>query len=161
MQATQVQIVLSSHVNGIGRLFGGQLMSWIDVTGAVAARRFCKSEVVTLTVDRLQFFKGVRMNQTLELDARVTWAGRTSMEVRVDTYVDPLTGERGWSTGRIWCAWRWTDTATRWQFPPSCPRPRRKSRSMRRPSSGGLCASPKLGDEKGGLEADRWAGRGG
>lgn len=94
MQATQVQIVLSSHVNGIGRLFGGQLMSWIDVTGAVAARRFCKSEVVTLTVDRLQFFKGVRMNQTLELDARVTWAGRTSMEVRVDTYVDPLTGER-------------------------------------------------------------------
>lgn len=93
-KTTQVQIVMASHVNGTGRLFGGQLMAWIDVAGAVAARRYAKTDVTTVTVDTLDFLEPVHMNETVVLDAYVTWTGKTSMEVCVETYVERLGGER-------------------------------------------------------------------
>lgn len=88
------QIVLAPHVNGLGRLFGGQLMAWIDVVGAVEARRYCKRNVTTACVDRLSFLKPAVLNDVLILEARVTHTGKTSMEVRVDTYVEELDGAR-------------------------------------------------------------------
>lgn len=91
MSSTRVEIVMSSHVNGIKRLFGGQLMSWIDVIGAVEARRWAKCDVTTITVDNLTFLKPAFENDTIVLEAKLTWTGRTSMEVRVDTYVEHLT----------------------------------------------------------------------
>ena len=68
--AEQVQLVLSSHINGYQRLFGGQLMSWIDMLGGVIA------------------------NSTLVLKGKMTYVGRSSMEVRVDTFVEKLDGTR-------------------------------------------------------------------
>ena len=94
MISTHVQIVMASHVNGYDRLFGGQLMAWIDVTGAVAARRHAGNEVATVTVDNLEFLAPAKLNDTIVLDAVVTWTGKTSIEVRVDTYVEKLNGER-------------------------------------------------------------------
>src|SRR5665647_1589954 len=94
MISTQVQIVMASHVNGYNRLFGGQLMAWIDVTGAVAARRHAGNEVTTVTVDNLEFLAPAKLNDTIVLDAMVTWTGNTSIEVRVDTYVEKLNGEQ-------------------------------------------------------------------
>ena len=93
---TSVQIVLAQHCNGYARprLFGGQLMSWIDVTGAVAAQRFAQRPVTTVTVDHLTFLKPAYLGDTVVQKAQVTWSGRTSMEVRVDTFVEKLSGER-------------------------------------------------------------------
>lgn len=91
MPSTAVEIVMSSHVNGIKRLFGGQLMSWIDVIGAVEARRWAKCDVTTVTVDDLTFLKPAFENDTVVLEAKITWTGKTSMEVRVDTFVEHLT----------------------------------------------------------------------
>ncbi len=93
---TGVQIVLPQHCNGykIPRLFGGQLMAWIDIIGAVAARRFTRSAVTTVCVDNLNFIAPAYLNDTVVQDARVTWAGRTSIEVRVDSYVEHLDGTR-------------------------------------------------------------------
>ena len=93
---TGVQIVLPQHCNGYERprLFGGQLMAWIDIIGAVAARRFARSAVTTVCVDNLTFIGPAHLNDTVVQDARVTWAGRTSLEVRVDSYVEQPDGSR-------------------------------------------------------------------
>ena len=90
----QIQIVLSPHVNGNMRLFGGQLMQWIDVVAGVVARRHSGHEVTTATVDSLQFLRSAYLNSTMLLVGRVTYVGNTSMEVRVDTYVEELNGSR-------------------------------------------------------------------
>ncbi|MBQ6174253.1 MAG: acyl-CoA thioesterase [Clostridia bacterium] len=89
---TGVQIVLPQHCNGaeIPRLFGGQLMSWIDIIAAVAARRYARHSVTTACVDNLSFMAPAYLNDTVIQEAVVTWAGTTSLEVRVDTYVERL-----------------------------------------------------------------------
>ena len=93
---TSVQIVLPQHCNGYKRprLFGGQIMAWIDVVGAVAARRYTHSAVTTVCVDNLNFLSPAYLNDTIVQEAVVTWTGRTSLEVRVDSYVEQLDGER-------------------------------------------------------------------
>ena len=93
---TSVQIVLPQHCNGYKkpRLFGGQIMAWIDVVGAVAARRYTHSAVTTVCVDNLNFLSAAYLNDTIVQEAVVTWTGRTSLEVRVDSYVEQLDGER-------------------------------------------------------------------
>jgi acyl-CoA hydrolase len=94
MSTSHVQIIMASHVNGIHRLFGGQLMSWIDVVAAVEAKRHAKSGVTLLAVDNLKFLSPVFMDETVSLEADITWAGRTSMEIRVFTYVEKLNGDK-------------------------------------------------------------------
>lgn len=94
MQTSQVQIVMPSHVNGTNRLFGGQLMEWIDITGAVEARRHARSDVTLAAVDPLDFIAPVHLNDTVLITAEVTWTGQTSLEVQVETYVEHLDGRR-------------------------------------------------------------------
>ena len=89
-----MQIVLNGHINGYGRLFGGQLVEWIDIVAAVVARRHSGREVTTLAIDNLQFKFPVHANSTMMLYGRITYVGVTSMEVRVDSYVERLNGER-------------------------------------------------------------------
>lgn len=93
---TSVQIVLTQHCNGTAsnRLFGGQIMSWIDIVGAVAARRYAHHAVTTACIDHLDFIAPAYLNDTVVQEARVTWTGRTSMEVRIDTYVEGMDGRR-------------------------------------------------------------------
>ena len=95
-KTTGVQIVLPQHCNGYERprLFGGQIMAWIDVVGAVAARRYTHSAVTTVCVDNLNFLNPAYLNDTVVQEAVVTWTGRTSLEVRVDSYVERLDGSR-------------------------------------------------------------------
>ena len=91
-----VQIVLPQHCNGYARprLFGGQIMAWIDIVGAVAARRYANSAVTTVCIDNLTFLAPAFLNDTVVQEAEVIWTGRTSLEVRVDSYVERLDGSR-------------------------------------------------------------------
>ena len=95
-KTTGVQIVMPQHCNGYEqpRLFGGQIMAWIDVVGAVAARRYTQKAVTTVCIDNLTFVKPAYLNDTVVQEAQVVWTGRTSMEVRVDSYVERLDGSR-------------------------------------------------------------------
>ena len=88
------EIVMSSHVNGAGRLFGGLLMQWIDVVAAVVARRHSQMDVITASISSLEFKAPAHLNDTIELVGQIVYAGRTSMEVRVDTYVESLSRRR-------------------------------------------------------------------
>ena len=95
-KTTAVQIVMPQHCNGYAkpRLFGGQIMAWIDVVGAVAARRYTQRAVTTVCIDNLTFLKPAYLNDTVVQEAVVTWTGRTSLEVRVDSMVERLDGSR-------------------------------------------------------------------
>lgn len=92
--AEQVQILTQANLNGYSRLFGGQLMEWIDIVAAVVARRHSEHNVTTAVVDMLEFKAPAYANDTLIISGKITYAGRTSMEIRVDTYVEELTGEK-------------------------------------------------------------------
>lgn len=87
-----VEIIMPQHINGQRRLFGGVLMQWIDIVAAVAARRHSGCNVVTASVDNLNFKAGANINDSLVLEGRITYVGNTSMEVRVDTFVEKLDG---------------------------------------------------------------------
>lgn len=89
-----VEIVLLEHLNGFNRLFGGQLVEWIDVVAAVVARRHSNRNVTTASIDNLQFKGPARINDTVVLQGCMTYVGKTSMEVRVDTYVEKLNSEK-------------------------------------------------------------------
>lgn len=90
----QVHIVLPKDVNGTFQLFGGQLMQWVDVVAAVVARRHCDGLVITAAIDHLEFLAPASLNDTVVLMGRMTYAGHTSMEVCVETFVEPLQGNR-------------------------------------------------------------------
>ena len=82
-------------INGYDRLFGGRLMEWIDEAAGIAALRHCGGEITTACVDTLQFKHAAYLHDLVVIIAKVTYVGRTSMEVRVDSYVeDCKTGMR-------------------------------------------------------------------
>jgi acyl-CoA hydrolase len=82
-------------MNGSDRLFGGRLMEWIDDAAGIAARRHAGIAITTVAVDTLEFRYPAFLNDIVTIEAWVTHVERTSMEVRVDSYVeDTATGER-------------------------------------------------------------------
>jgi len=90
----QVQILTQSNMNGFGRLFGGQLMEWIDIVAAVTARRHSQRNVTTVLVDSLEFKHPARVNDTLVLTGEIEKVGNSSMDIAVNTYIEYLSGER-------------------------------------------------------------------
>ena len=90
----QTHIIMPMHINGTNRLFGGLLVEWIDIVAGVVGRRHSQSNVVTACIDNLQFKGGAFLNDTVVLIGKITYVGKTSMEVRVDTYVENLAGVR-------------------------------------------------------------------
>ena len=90
----QVQILTQANLNGYNRLFGGQLMSWMDIVAGVAARRHSERNVTTVSVDNLVFKAPARANDTLEITGQVCYVGRTSMDICVRVYLEELNGRR-------------------------------------------------------------------
>lgn len=86
----QVHIILPMDVNATFQLFGGLLMQWIDVVAAVVARRHSGCRVITAAVDHLEFLAPAQLNDVVVLLGRMTYAGRTSMEVCVETFVEQM-----------------------------------------------------------------------
>ena len=91
----QVHIVQPADLNGGNRLFGGVLLKWIDEVAAIVAMRHAGIKTVTTAaIDNLQFKMGAYMNDLIVLVGYVIYTGRTSIEVRVDTYVEGTDGMR-------------------------------------------------------------------
>lgn len=91
---TMTELVLPTHTNSLGSIFGGVVMSWIDICAAIAAQRHSNSEVVTASVDQLNFVAPVYKGWVVNLKSSVNFVSKTSMEVgiRVDAE-NPRTGE--------------------------------------------------------------------
>src|ERR1700678_2003452 len=89
-QSERSEIVLPADSNAIGRLFGGRLMQYIDLVGAMAASRDARACTVTASMDHLDFVAPVRVGELLILKASENRAFRTSMEVRVRVMVEDV-----------------------------------------------------------------------
>jgi acyl-CoA hydrolase len=93
------QAVLPGHTNGMGTLFGGVVMQWIDVAAAIAAARHAGGTVATASMDRLHFLRPVRAEEFVIVKAEVSFAAHTSMEVEVEVQSENAwTGERAQAT---------------------------------------------------------------
>lgn len=77
------EYVLPSHANALGNVFGGQIMAWVDLCGAICAQRHSGRVAVTAFVDDLKFEQPVKIGEVVRLRARVTATFRTSMELEV------------------------------------------------------------------------------
>ena len=89
-----VQIINLGTMNGYNRLFGGKLMEWIDICAAVVARRHANRNVTTVLVDTLEFKEPAYANSLVVLCAKIVYVGKTSMDVRVCSFVEKLDGSR-------------------------------------------------------------------
>lgn len=89
------EVVLPNDTNHVGNLFGGKLMQWVDITAAIAAQRHCGRVVVTASINHVSFQKPIKQNSVVTLEAKVSRAFSSSMEVFVDVFVEnPSTGEK-------------------------------------------------------------------
>jgi len=90
----QQYLICPAHINHYGRLFGGQLLKWIDELAGIVAIRHCGATVTTAAIDNLQFQAPAYTGDMIVLQGRVTSVGHSSMEIRVDTYREALDGKR-------------------------------------------------------------------
>lgn len=91
---TMTELVLPTHTNALDSIFGGVIMSWIDIAAAISAQRHCQKPVVTASIDDLHFIKPVYKGWIVNLKACVNYTANTSVEigVRVDAE-NPIRGE--------------------------------------------------------------------
>jgi acyl-CoA hydrolase len=93
--AVTTHIVLPNDTNTLGNLFGGQLLAWMDVIASVSAQRHCRRVVVTASVNNVSFREPILQSSIVTLEAKVSRAFSSSMEVFVDVYVeDAISGVR-------------------------------------------------------------------
>ena len=89
-QSERSEIIFPGDANALGNLFGGRLMQFIDLTGAIAASRHARAFTVTASMDHLDFVAPVHVGDLLILKASVNRAFRTSMEVGVKAMVEDV-----------------------------------------------------------------------
>jgi acyl-CoA hydrolase len=87
-QSEMTEIILPNDANTLGNLLGGRLMHFIDLVGAIAAYRHCRTHVVTAAMDHIDFIQPVRVGDLLTLKSSVNRAFSTSMEVGVKVWVE-------------------------------------------------------------------------
>jgi acyl-CoA hydrolase len=89
------ELMMPHHANNLGHVFGGVMLSMMDKTAAVAAFRHCRLNVVTASIDRVDFREPIYVGDLVVMKASVNFVGRTSMEVGVRVEAEELlTGRR-------------------------------------------------------------------
>ncbi len=87
------ELVLPNDTNTLGNLMGGRLMHWMDIAAAMAAMKHCNCPVVTASADNISFENPVKLGNVLTIEAKVTRAFNTSMEVYLRVYGEDLSAQ--------------------------------------------------------------------
>jgi len=87
-ETESTHLLIPRNLNAAGRLYGGQLLEWLDETAGIVAIRHCGGKVVTVSIDNMDFKAGAKCGDMVYIHAYLTSVGRTSMEVRLDSYVE-------------------------------------------------------------------------
>ncbi|MEP6513533.1 MAG: acyl-CoA thioesterase [Parafilimonas sp.] len=80
------EIVLPNDTNVFGNLMGGRLMYWMDIAAAIAASKHCNSPCMTASVDNLSFKNPIKISNIVHIEAQVTRAFNTSMEIHLKVW---------------------------------------------------------------------------
>ena len=91
---TMVRIMMPMDANVAGNVFGGTILRFIDEAASIVAFKHARSNVVTASIDRMDFYSPVYIGDMLRLIASINYSHRTSMEIGVRVEAEnPLTGE--------------------------------------------------------------------
>lgn len=85
------ELVLPNDTNTFGNLMGGRLMYWMDIASALAAGKHCNSPVVTASVDNISFENPIKLGNVVHIEAKVTRAFKSSMEVHMKVWGEDTT----------------------------------------------------------------------
>ena len=77
------EIVLPNDTNTLNNLMGGRLLHWMDICAAIAAQKYSGKTAVTASVDSVSFKKAIRLGDVVTLEAKVTRAFHSSMEIHI------------------------------------------------------------------------------
>ena len=91
-QATMTEMVMPNDTNPIGNLMGGNLIRWMDIAGSICAGRHCEAHVVTASVDHVSFQRPIQLGEVVTLEAKVTRAFNTSIEIYVEVFAANIKG---------------------------------------------------------------------
>jgi acyl-CoA hydrolase len=84
------ELVLPNDTNVFGNLMGGRLMYWMDIASALAAQKHCNAPVVTASVDNISFESPIRLGNVVHIEAKVSRAFNSSMEVHMQVWGEDL-----------------------------------------------------------------------
>jgi len=87
-KVVKTELLLPNDTNTLNTLFGGQLMHWMDIIGGISAQKHSNSVVVTAAVDHISFDYAIPLGQAITLEAQVTRAFNTSMEVFIRVWAE-------------------------------------------------------------------------
>ena len=87
---TKTELVLPNDTNTLNNLMGGRMMHWLDIVSAVAAQKHSNRIVVTASVDNVSFKNSIKLGNVVTMQAQVTRAFNTSMEVHVDVWAEDI-----------------------------------------------------------------------
>ncbi|WP_346237111.1 acyl-CoA thioesterase [Niabella insulamsoli] len=87
------ELVLPNDTNVFGNLMGGRLMYWMDIAAALSAQKHSNAPVVTASVDNLSFMNSIKLGNAVHIEARVTRAFNSSMEVYLNVWGEDLVNQ--------------------------------------------------------------------
>ncbi|MDI3319658.1 acyl-CoA thioesterase [Pinibacter soli] len=87
---TMTELVLPNDTNLFNNLMGGRLMYWMDIAAALAAQKHCNMPVVTASVDNISFESPIKLGNVVHIEAKVSRAFTTSMEVHLRIWGEDL-----------------------------------------------------------------------
>lgn len=87
---TMTNLVMPNDTNIVGNLFGGKMMEWMDICGALSAARHSRNVSVTASVNNISFKEPIHLGETVTLIARVVRSFNTSMEVYIEVYAENI-----------------------------------------------------------------------
>jgi acyl-CoA hydrolase len=96
------ELVLPNDTNTLGNLMGGRLMHWMDICAAIAAQKHCNCPVVTASVDNVSFSSPIKLGNLLSIEAKLTRAFNTSMEVYLRVFGEDLTAQYRYMTNEAY-----------------------------------------------------------
>src|SRR5690242_8762849 len=89
------ELVLPNDTNTLNNLMGGKLLHWMDICAAITAQKHAGKTVVTASVDSVSFGKSIRLGDVVTLEAKVTRAFNSSMEIHISVDAASIpTGEK-------------------------------------------------------------------
>lgn len=88
-------VVLPGETNSLNNLFGGELLARMDRAASIAAGRHCRHIVVTASVNHVAFNKAVPLGSVVTVEAKVSRAFKTSMEVFIDVWMEDRVSGKG------------------------------------------------------------------
>jgi acyl-CoA hydrolase len=84
------ELVLPNDTNTLNNLMGGRLLHWMDIAAAISAQKHCNRIVVTASVDSVSFQHPIKLGDVITIEAKVTRAFHTSVEVRLDVWAENI-----------------------------------------------------------------------